>query len=572
MKRKFLLPLFLSKIAILLSIENQLDEVAAKKVHAHLLIDDVNAAVQTAKSYISSFPESKPLRLSLIRALCQSGDEMEALEQWNEITRQHKEILSDRLALETLAWGVLKKGCSSQQLLVKLFSLMGAAFTQDAKGIPIILDHLKSSNAIFRLVAVALAAEYGDLPLRDEIARLLKEERLWNVRLEVIKAVGKLQMKQQKDALQEIISNPKTLLEEKAAAIIALAGMYETIDEKELQMLIRSNRAGLRELACAILTKLDLKEETKFVIPLLTDAAPRVRLSALNVLALLERKIPIDRLLEDPCPEVAITAAWVATIQGSSKGVTYLKKWIEDSDPRWRQLASVAVAMSGKKGVLLAKEKLQIEQDPYLLVNLSLGLIGQRESVEMACEALEKALRDKTLWMWDTTHNPLFRSLAPSTVPHTQQTPGYPRAVDQQVRLELLSLLCMLNYPQALDAVKGFLQMHTWGTTGIAATTLVREGDEQAMEVVRKLLKDSDENVRIQAALILTLLGNDLEAVRALEEAYPCVDRELKIRILEALARVGDPSTIPFLVNILHEPFQVLRVIAASALIQCLAH
>ncbi len=569
MKRKFLL-LLLSKTAILFPI--QLDELAVKKVHAHLLIDDVHAAVQTAKSYLTSFPESKPLRLSLIRALCQNGDEMEALHHWNEITKKHEELLSDRLALETLAWGVLKKGNSSQQLLVKLFSLMGAAFTQDAKGIPIILEYLKSSNAIFRSIAVGLAAEYGDLPLRDEIARLLKEERLWNVRLEVIKAVGKLQMKQQKDQLQEIISNPKTLLEEKMTAIVALAGMYETIDKKELQTLTRSNRAGLRELACAIVAKLDLKEEVKFVVPLLKDSVPRVRLSALNVFALLERKISVDQLLEDLCPEVAITAAWVAAIQGDQSGIKYLKKWMGDSDPRWRRLASVAVAMSGKEGAALAKEKLQTEQDPYLMVNLALGLIGQRESVEIACKALEKALQDKTLWMWDTAHNPLFRSLAPSTVSHVQQAPGYPIAVDQQVRLELLSLLCMLSYPHALDVVKGFLQTHTWGTTGIAATTLVREGDEEAIEIVRKLLQDSDENVRIQAALILTLLGNDKEAVRTLEQAYPCVDRELKIRILEALARVGDPSTIPFLVNILQEPFQVLRVIAASALIQCLAH
>jgi len=34
----------------------------------------------------------------------------------------------------------------------------------------------------------------------------------------------------------------------------------------------------------------------------------------------------------------------------------------------------------------------------------------------------------------------------------------------------------------------------------------------------------------------------------------------MKVHILEALAHIGDPSSIPFLLDILKEPFQVLRV------------
>ena len=44
----------------------------------------------------------------------------------------------------------------------------------------------------------------------------------------------------------------------------------------------------------------------------------------------------------------------------------------------------------------------------------------------------------------------------------------------------------------------------------------------------------------------------------------------MKIHILEAIAHIGSKKSIKFLVNTLEEPFQILRVIAASALIQCI--
>ena len=74
--------------------------------------------------------------------------------------------------------------------------------------------------------------------------------------------------------------------------------------------------------------------------------------------------------------------------------------------------------------------------------------------------------------------------------------------------------------------------------------------------------------MRLQAALILATLGGDPEAIKVLEEAYPEASREIKIRILEAIGSIADYETIPFLIAVMKEPFQMLRVVAASALIQ----
>src|SRR4029077_11906570 len=127
-------------------------------------------------------------------------------------------------------------------------------------------------------------------------------------------------------------------------------------------------------------------------------------------------------------------------------------------------------------------------------------------------------------------------------------------------------------YSKAQTAVKNFLKKQTWGVTGAAAATLLQEGDEESLEIVRDLLTDPDENIRIQAALILAIVGSDPAAIKVLQEVYPRMDREMQVYILEAIAHIGDPESVPFLIDILKEPFQVLRVVAASALIQCLYH
>jgi HEAT repeat protein len=75
----------------------------------------------------------------------------------------------------------------------------------------------------------------------------------------------------------------------------------------------------------------------------------------------------------------------------------------------------------------------------------------------------------------------------------------------------------------------------------------------------------------MQAAFILAMLGGDSTAIKVLQEVYPKVG-EIKLHILQAIGHFGDPASIPFLLKVLSEPFQVQRLVAASALIQCLYH
>jgi HEAT repeat protein len=562
--------------------DSQEEEAFRRRINAHLIISDSNSAVIEAKRALEDFPDSKALQMAYIRALSEKGDETEAMEQWVKATSQCKEGAYDRSMLEVLAWGVLNKGESSSQLAIKLNAMLGAAFTRDARAIPMLLAQMRTSNALIRSIAIRLAASYADAPLKEEIARLLKEERVWYVRLEVIQAVGALRMGELKGELKEIIGNPRTLAEEKLAAIIALVSLYDGIDREELLGLVQSNRAGLRQLATEIMIHLDLRGELDLLLPLLRDASPDVRVSALNALALMRVKaigsVPVPALLEehlrDLAPEVAITAAYVLLLLEEQQGSRYLSRWLKSDNPQWRRLSSAALGASGKYGLRLVLKEIKETADPYVKMNLSLGLIGQRIQVKMARDMIHQVLTQEknTLWMWDAHSNPLFRSLAPSSVKHVEHIPHYPAVVDQLVRLDFLSVLSIAGYPKAQEAVKEFLQTRTWGVTGAAAATLLQEGDEEGLAAVRALLDDPEEKVRVQAAMILATVGSDPSAVAVLQEAFPKVDRDMKVHILEALAHIGDVSSIPFLVDILKEPFQVLRVVAASALIRCLYH
>lgn len=553
-----------------------------RRIYAHLMIADRLSAVQEAEKALREYPESKHLQLAYIRSLSEKGDETEAMEQWVETVVRFDEEKNNRRMLELLAWGVLNKGETSAQLNIRLNAMIGAAFTRDAKAIPILLEQMRASNALLRSIAVKLASSFGDTPLKEEIARLLKEEKVWYVRLEVIQAIGALHLRELKADLKEIIGNPRTLIEEKAAAIAALVSMYDAMQREELLSLVQSDRAGLRQLAAEVIIHLNMKQELDLLLPLLRDASSDVRIAALNALALMRvHKIAaaevvdlLEENLHHTSPEVVITASYVLLLVDEKEGMRHLSQWLKSENPEWRRLSSAALSSSGKYGLKLTLKEFRETKDPYVKINLAMGLIGQRIQVDAACDAIHKilSLEKNTLWMWDAHSNPLFRSLAPSRVKHIEHIPHYPAVVDQLVKLDLLSVLSILRYPDAQAVVREFLQARTWGVTGAAAATLLQEGDEEDLATVRELLNDADEKIRIQAALILAIVGSDPSAVKILQEAYFHADREMKVHILEALAHIGDPSSIPFLLDILKEPFQILRVVSASALIQCLYH
>ncbi len=563
--------LFLSSCLLPLSLFGD-EQAAVRRVYSHLFVRDPRSAVKEAEQFLKDYPASQELRLAYLQALAEKGDETEALQEWE---KGKEEFQKNRHALEILAWGVLSNGGVSSQVNIHLSALVGAALTRDVRAVPMLVQAMRETQAVMRLIAVKFAAMYGDGVLQEELKRLVVEEKVWFVRLEAIRAVGALRMTSMRGALKEMIADRKTLVEEKATAIIALVQMYDNVRTEDLQQLLKSDRAGLRQLGCELVSYFDLQDQVKDLMPLLQDASPDVRSHVLHTLGLLKARVPETKLrplMHDSSPQVAITACCVAALQGMEEGAEELKGWLHDIHPRWRIEAAVALTRCGEQGLKRAQQEMNQHDDPFVKANLALGLIGQRIDVDKAAEVIYEVFDQQKdpLLMWDESSH--SRALAPSLLSHIDQIPNYPQVVDQMVRLELLNVLCILRHPHAEQAVKNYVKNEAWGITGAAVSVLLEEGGEEALELTRNLLKDEDSQVRVQAAFILAMMGSDPAAVKVLQEAYPRMPREIKIQILEALGQVGSLDSIPFLIDVLREPFQLLRVVAASSIIRCLYH
>ncbi len=549
---------------------------AIKRVFSHLLIHDYLSAQRECEESLRRYPDSEGLRKVYIKALAENGKDNEAIDYSKRLGLQ--ELGSD--LIETLAWGVIRKSENSSQFVVSIASLMSAYSTNDVRAVRMLLHQFRSSNAILRSMAIQLSPRYRDIGLIEELKRLLVEEKIWFVRLEVIKALGAMEVKEVKGPLKRIITHPRTTAEEKASAIASLVNIYEEVGEDELLKLVESKRAGLRHLACQIVAHLDLKEKTPLIETLLSDPSSDVRIAALNTLNFIGLKSlnpsalskMID-LTEDPHPPVSLTAAWIVARYAPETALQVVRKWVYSTDETSRRLAAFILGRMGGIGKHLAHEVLKITPDPFVKANLALGGIGQGGNHQNLADILYTFLKlRKGKVMWDTSQNPLFEVLTPSRICHIPQVSKYPTMVDHLTRLEILGMLAALRHPQAEEAVKSFLTQEVFGVTYAASTTLLEEGGEEAFDILRDLLKEEDQNIRIQAALVLALAGEETEAIEVLQKVYFHVDREMKINILGALGHIGDKTSIPFLLTLLEEPYQTLKVMAASALIQCVYH
>lgn len=558
------------------------EEDGIRRVRAHLLLEDNDAALREAQELFTTFPSSRPVGSTYVEALASNGFEIDALKVLRQLSLRYPDLIQDRYLLEELSWSVLSKGLQSSQYAIRLASLIGAYLTHDVRAVKILQQMMRDSNAVIRSVAVQMAPSFGDAVLKDEIVRLMAEEKIWFVRLEVIKAAGTLRMKELSSQLKTILSSEKNTIEERHLAISALVTIYDQISPQEITALAQNNRSGMRQLACQLAAYFQVKEAQDDVIRLVFDPNPNVRIAALNAVGLVYGKdIPRDRLQEiatksmnDSDPPVSITAAWLmATIDPQASESTFIR-WIQGDLPEYRRLAAGALAATGGRCVELEQRLLQESTDPYVRLNIALGLAGQRVENEKCCDIIfDRLTNEKRMWMWDNRSNPLFQVLSPSQVRHIDQIPNYPEAIDQMTRLNLVSVMAILEDPRAQDALKSFLQKKSWGVTGVAAALLLQEGDAGALEMVRGLLEeDRDANVRLQACLVLSMLGHDESVIFDLQKAYVHSDHEQKLQILESLGHIGSTESLPFLVGVFEEPFQILRVAAAACMIQSLNH
>ncbi|MFV0340139.1 MAG: HEAT repeat domain-containing protein [Parachlamydiaceae bacterium] len=543
------------------------------RMQAVSALNDANFSIQTADEVIQRFPNDPKSVEWAVRLYANAGDEVRMMQTYKKYTSLNSEL--DRDLLEEMSWGVIRKGAKSQAPFTRLISLIAAAMANDSRGVEILCRGLKDTHRVVRLLSAEFASHFRDAPLQEAVARRLKDEIDFKVRLSLIKATGPMQIKSNEPLLLALLYDERSRAEEKVAAISSLVALKEEVDRKEIEPLVKSPRAGLRALACELIRFNGRKEDKDLLFGMLDDTHCDVCAASLEAIGLLRiDDLDKNRLIELAShnnPEVAVRAAWVLTLIDPHLGQKYYEPYIYSNSSYERLLASGFLALNGKYGFPLTLTALKRSTDPFVRLNMAEVLIQQRIEPNRGVVAIREVLRT-TPERWSKHSSGAASWIGPDTGDEEVDLPNMKEAVNQIARLEMINLLAIEQDPSALSAMEGFLTERSWGIAGAAASLLLTEGQSEAVDLVKGLLAHANGKIRLQAALVLAMWGNESAALKTLEELYPSASREQKEQILEALGKIGDSQSLPFLIERLNEPHQVLRMIASAAILQTLYH
>lgn len=568
-------------IFLLLSthLASQEPDSALRRIQAHLIIEDYQAAKEEAKANFDFYPDSFLIYEIYIKSLARLGEEGPMLEVWKEYVSRFPDKKENRELLEEMCWGVLDKAVGSPSLLTRIMGVIGAYFSKDSRGVEILKQSMNDSNAAIRGVAVELAASFRDAKLKDEVKRLFKEEKSWSVRKAVLKAIGSMKIKELSSGLEQLIASDQSMAEEKVLAIASLIELMDEIKRDKIEKLVGSNRSGLRLLACEAIAYFLKERDIDQLILLSNDNHADVRAAALQALGTIRpeglyREIVLRIGREkafDTDPKVALSAAWLLTIYSSDEGQRVFDHYISQEKKELRLLAASALNATGKYGVEHAVRLMYNNADPFVQLNIAMGVIGQRQATQEAGDIIDQVInQDKDKWI--SSEEGIFQYVAPRNSIKTdlESSDNNPEMENQLVRLKVLNALALIQPGKAQRSIRNFLIEGAWGVSGAASALLLMEGNDTSIRLVQGLLSDRNKKVQIQAALVLSLWSREESAIEVLEKNYWDSDKEMKARILEGIGRIGSMRSVPFLIEVLHESSQQLRIIGATAMIQCL--
>ena len=554
------------------------EEILSRRIESHLIIEDYPSAVTEARRALLLYPQSSLIYEGAIRSLAKVGDEKGLLQTWDAYAQNFPEKKLNRPLIEEMAWGVMQKAAHSSSIIMREMSLLAAFFSQDARGVTLLHEGMKDSNYAVRIVAVKLASHFRDHKLIEEVKRLFHQEKVWAVRQEALEAIGKMKIISFKGVLERLIESNESLPAEKGVAIASLLQLLDGVNRSEVEALASSNRSGLRQLCCRAVAYFQMTRDLDQLFILAKDPHPDVRASAFQAIGQLRPNNSIEEIIaiarggaQDLNDHVSLSATWLLFLYAPLEGQTFMEKHLTDQRSEVRLLAAATLAATGRLGIPLMLDQFRRHPDCYVRLNLALGLIGQRQATEEAANHLKEMLMldgEK----WSQVRVGMFEAIINKPSPLNRDSLTTAETDHQLLRLELLNLLAMLKVPDTESVIRKYLNERSSEISATAAILLLTEGDEAAIELVQQLLQDTQPRVRLQAALILSLWSREESAIQVLEEGYVKSDWEMKGKILEGIGRIGATRSIPFLIEVLKEPSQTLRLIGAMALIQCLNH
>ena len=538
------------------------------RIEALLTIGDAQQALIELEPLLAQDPDNKGLQRLEVMSLAKRADITALLKAYSRYHDLAKCDFDTKL-LEDVAWAIIKNASQSSSPFIRQEAYIASFMANDASGIPTCLKALNDPSEQLRLMATALAARAHDEALQIQTHHAIKHDASSRVRLESINAVGATRYEGAKETLLAILDAKECDAEEKRAAIAALSNITKDVDGNTIKTLVKSERASLRILACELVLGHYGETHATNLLPLMQDSVFDVRLAAIGCIAALGVKpdeASMKHILAHQDIKTKILANWLALVVGynESQAINNLRTFLQLKDRTLRLFTSGAIAHSGHHVKHFSSF---VTDDPLVRMNLAIGCIWQRHDIKNASHHLLVALKDPTRLSWQYVG--VISFVGPSTTSHAGGISRLPESQDLLCRLELYSMLGTCNTVSIHEPLRAFLRDRTWGISGHCACLMMQEG-LMCFDELRTLLNDPCCEISLQAAFILAFYAQDDEALKVLINAFKGESRQMKEYILFAVATIGTKSALPFLIQVLNEPFESLRVSAARGILTCL--
>ena len=470
--------------------------------------------------------------------------------------------------LEEASWAFITKGASASQIFHRWVALQLATDLHSYRSVPLILQALKDSNIALRQIASEMAASMQDSVLVRQLKTMIIHDTDSGVRLSALESLGQMSSKEMQSLMVQLLYEDESLTQEKIVAVAALASLRDRVEREELLFLVSSNRAIMRLFAIQLVRSSGQKERFMDLMPLAKDSHSFIKMALMETAVVLrvDERMNLGFLQEDNDYRVQITANWMM----SSK--SQLEKQLNSSNQKSRCLAAAALGKLGFTDIL--ERYFDKEKDLFVRLNMAQGLLKDERTAKKGATALFEVLTSYSgPLMYSDEASPAFTLIMPSQLRRGEMIPERDRDIhDLLVRMELLKQLICKNSEQALDAMKSFLKEKRFGKATLASFVLLQEGDEETAESVEKLLLDDDEELRFQAAILLGTLFSDQKALGVLKDHYEKTDLETRLKILEALGRIGDKESLSFLKKQQENSSLLVQMLASWAIISILNH
>jgi len=568
------LRLLLALIGLTLNVHSQ---DFSRRIECWLMLDQFERAWEDVTLWVDKEPESAAAKSYRVIIAAKRADYAHLSNFWREFEQLQPEPSEWEHTLEEMAWAVLYTASRSDSVQQRVMSLIGQAMTHDVRALPTLRKALYDPAPFVRSLAAKALPFCCDLEASKELEQVAEREPLPDIKAELLQALGRCGAPSSHSLLLRYIHGKEAQLQ--VAALSGLANQRGSIDSSLVMLCLKHPRVAMRSLGCQIASYLPLGVAWQQLCSMTSDPHLKARRMAWMSMQSL-RLPPASFKLLRPCWDSAVKSLDASTLIQAC--VVGMRAWPDESlqilrdycssGDQWIRLQAItALSRSGPIALSALKEIARSHSDRYMRINALLALLAFRCDIAQVGTQLQQELDSLDQRVMSIDGGCLL-AIAPSEVRHHPGISNYPEAVDLMTRLRMMHVLRCAGIDPDYHTLIRWLGDARWGLSAAAAQFMLSEGNSDAVAVVQGLLSHPDEHIRLEAALVVASVGRDEAALPVLKQMLSTADPQQKERIIEAAASLGAQELLPDLMAFLVDQSPMMRVSAASAILQILYH